>query len=115
MSERNWKLYIEDILESIELIERYIDNMQFDNFKNDRKTQDAVIRNFEIIGEASRLIPEDLRNKYKDIDWQGIIGLRNRIVHEYFGINKKIIWHIITKELPSLKEKMSQIFESSEN
>jgi len=111
MSERKWNLFIEDILESIELIEDYIANMNFVDFKKDRKTVDAVVRNFEIIGEASRNIPEEERNKYKDVDWKGIIGLRNRITHGYFGIDLTIIWEILKHDLPPLKEKMKQILE----
>lgn len=111
MSERNWRLFIEDILESIELIEGYTANMQFDGFKKDRKTIDAVVRNFEIIGEASRSVPENIKQEYYEVDWKGIVGLRNRIAHEYFGINTSVIWHIIEKELAGLKAQMKQILE----
>lgn len=111
MSKREWKLFIEDILESIELIESYVAGMDFDNFKDDRKTVDAVVRNFEIIGEASRNIPDEIKNKHQDIDWKGMVGLRNRIAHGYFGINLTIIWEILKKELPPLKEKIKQILE----
>ncbi|HSE83196.1 MAG TPA: DUF86 domain-containing protein [Thermodesulfobacteriota bacterium] len=111
MSKREWKLFVEDILESIELIEKYVENMQFDNFKNDRKTIDAVVRNFEIIGEASKFIPDLIKKKHQDVDWQGVVGLRNRIAHEYFTISPMIIWHIIEEELPKLKEEMQRILE----
>lgn len=109
MSKREWKLFVEDILESIELVESYVTNMDFENFKNDRKTIDAVVRNFEIIGEASKNIPDDVKDKYQDIDWEGIVGLRNRIAHEYFGLSLTIVWTIIKQELPSLKKQMKQI------
>jgi len=109
MSKRNWQLFIEDILESIGLIERYVTHMDFDNFKNDRKTVDAVVRNFEIIGEASKYVPETIKTKYHEIDWQAIIGLRNRITHEYFGISLSILWHIIKEELPKLRNQMKDI------
>ena len=109
MSERNWKLFVEDILESVELIESYIANMEFEDFKNDRKTIDAVVRNFEVIGEASRNVPDNVRNKYQNVDWKGIIGLRNRIAHEYFGLSVTIIWSIVTQEIPRLKKQMKQI------
>jgi len=109
MYKLNWKLFLEDILESIELIESYIADINFDNFKNDRKTIDAVVRNLEIIGETTNNIPVIVKNKYVDIDWKGMIGLRNRIAHGYFGINLTIIWEIIKKELPFLKDKMQQI------
>lgn len=109
MSKREWKLFVEDILESIELIEKYIGEADFEDFKNDRKTIDAVVRNFEIIGEASKYIPQKVKNKCPQIDWEGIIGLRNRIAHEYFGIDRAIVWHIIKKEMPLLKHQINQI------
>ena len=109
MSKRNWQLFIEDITESIRLIKEYTQNMGFESFKNDRKTIDAVVRNFEIIGEASKYIPEAVKIKYHEVDWQAIIGLRNRITHEYFGISLSIIWHIIEVELPKLQIQMKDI------
>jgi uncharacterized protein with HEPN domain len=109
MSKRNWKLFVEDILESIGLIESYISNMNFDDFQKDRRTIDAVVRNLEIIGEASRSIPEEIKNNHPEIDWKGIIGLRNRIAHEYFGISVSIVWEIIKSDLPALKEKIKHL------
>ena len=111
MSKREWKLFIEDILESIRLIKNYVENMGFDDFKNDRKTIDAVVRNFEIIGEASRFIPDEIKGKYENADWKGIVGLRNRIAHEYFDISLSIVWHIVMKELPTLEDQMKEILE----
>lgn len=113
MSKRHWKLFVEDILESTELIEDYIANMKEEDFKKDRKTVDAVIRNLEIIGEASRNIPDEVKIIYKQIDWKGLIGLRNRIAHEYFGVSLTIVWNIVKYELPLLKEKLKQIIEKS--
>lgn len=109
MSKREWKLFLEDILESIELIESYVHTMESSDFTKDRKTIDAVVRNFEIIGEASKFIPENIKKKYAEIDWKAIIGLRNRIAHEYFGISVSIVWDIIKKELPRLKNQMKAI------
>jgi len=111
MSKREWKVYVEDILESYNLIQKYVESMGLEDFKKDRKTIDAVVRNLEIIGEASKFIPENIKNEYQDIDWSGIIGLRNRIAHEYFGISVKIVWNIIKKELPPLAKQMKQILE----
>jgi len=113
MSKREWKLFMEDIIESIGLIRSYVENMYFDDFKRDRKTIDAVVRNFEIIGEASKFIPDDIRMKYENVDWKGIVGLRNRIAHEYFDISLSIVWHIVTEELPILEEQMKGILEQS--
>ena len=111
MSKREWKLFVEDILESIELIENYIGNLEFNDFSKDRKTIDAVVRNFEIIGEASKYIPDYIKEKHADVDWIGIVGLRNRIAHEYFGISLEIVWNIVKQELPKLQNQMKQILE----
>lgn len=113
MFRRNWKLYIEDILESINLIDEYTKNYTFDDFVKDRKTIDAVLRNLEIIGEASKHIPSEIKNKYKDIDWIGIQGLRNRITHEYFGLSYQIVWVIIKNELKIIKEKLKEVLNNA--
>lgn len=114
MSKREWKLFVEDILESIELIEKYVQDIEFDTFKKDRKTTDAVVRNFEIIGEASKYIPDDIKKEYPDVDWKGVVGLRNRIVHHYFGISLTIVWSITKDELPTLKKQIKHILEKDE-
>jgi uncharacterized protein with HEPN domain len=82
------------------LIESYAASMNFEDFKKDRKTIDAVVRNFEIIGEAARNIPDEIKIKYQNVDWEGMIGLSNRVVDGYFGINLTIIWEILKRELP---------------
>lgn len=114
MSKREWKLYIEDILECIRKIEIYIEDMNFEDFKKDIKTIDAVIRNLEIIGEASNNISNEIKNKYDDVPWRDIVDFRNRITHEYFGISLTIVWRIIKQEFPRLKEQMKQILEKGE-
>lgn len=86
MSKRDWKLFVEDILESLDLIEEYVEDMEFENFKEERKTVDAVVRNLEIIGEAAKYIPDTVKEKFAEVDWKGVVGLRNRIAHEYFGL-----------------------------
>ena len=113
MSKREWKLFVEDILESTELIKQYIEGLEFNDFSKDRKTIDAVVRNFEIIGEASKYIPDYIKEKFTDVDWIGIVGLRNRIAHEYFGISLEIVWNIVKQELPKLKNQMKQILEAN--
>lgn len=111
MSKREWKLFVEDILESIGLIEEYVKGMEFDAFKQDRKTIDAVVRNFTIIGEATKYIPDNIKEQFAKVDWKGIQGFRNRIAHEYFGLSLSIVWDIIIKELPNLKRQMKEILE----
>lgn len=102
MSSRQPKLLLEDILDSPEKIITYTKSLTYEEFIADSKTIDAVIRNFEIIGEAANRLPEDLKDKNDEIDWHKIRGLRNRIVHGYFGINYNIIWSIIEDYLVDL-------------
>ncbi len=102
MSKRNSKLLVEDILESAQKILDYTEELSFNEFINDSKTIDAVIRNFEIIGEAGNMLPEDFKDRYSSIDWHRIRGFRNRIVHHYFGIDYSIVWQIKRAFLPEL-------------
>ena len=81
-------------------VQEYIQGLDFQNFKWDYKTVDAVIRNFEIIGEPSKNVPKKLKSKYTHIPWEEMYSLRNRISHEYFGIDYEILWDIATKHLP---------------
>ena len=99
-SERDNILYLEDIALAMERIQEYIDGLDFQNFKWDYKTVDAVIRNFEIIGEASKNLSVAIKEKYSHVPWEEMYRLRNRISHEYFGIDYEIIWDIITRHLP---------------
>ena len=99
---RDYKLQLDDILEAIKRIKEYTDNMAEDVFASDHKTQDAVIRNLEIIGEAARNLPDEIKNSCKEIEWQKIIALRNILIHEYFGVNVKILWDVIANKLENL-------------
>jgi uncharacterized protein with HEPN domain len=106
MSKRDTRLLIEDIIDSIGKIEKYTKDLTKDQFQRDEKTVDAVIRNFEIIGEAASQISEPDKLQYSQIEWRKIIGLRNRIVHDYFGIDLDIIWEIKETFLQHLLEKL---------
>lgn len=109
MSKREPDLLIKDILESISKIQRYTLGLSIQSFLQDEKTFDAVIRNFEIIGEAASRLPEEFKDKFPDIDWTRIRGFRNRIVHDYMGIDPQIVWTIITKYLPILREELESL------
>ena len=111
MKNRPYKLFLEDIVGSIQKINKYIKDISFEAFQDDSLIVDAVLRNLEIIGEASRNIPPEIRSAYPDIPWGRMMGLRNIVSHEYFGIDLSIIWRIITLNLPEtepLIEKMIQ-------
>ena len=109
MSRRPVDLLIEDVWEAMEKIERYVSGLDHDAFVKDEKTVDSVVRNLEIIGEATNRLPADFKAKHPQIEWHKIVGLRHRIVHDYFGIDLEIIWEITQKDLPELKSKLAQI------
>ena len=109
MSKRSLGLLVEDIWESIEKIERYTEGLTQEVFQGDEKTTDAVVRNLEIIGEAAARLPGDFTDQHSEIEWIKIIGLRNRIVHEYFGVDLQIIWQILRKDIPAFKASLKNI------
>ena len=109
MSNRPIHLLIDDMLDAISRIEQYTKNLSYKIFSDDQKTIDAVVRNLEIIGEAANRLPEDFKERHSEIEWYKIVGLRHRIVHEYFGIDIQIIWQILNSDLPELRKDLSQI------
>jgi uncharacterized protein with HEPN domain len=95
---------IEDILEAINNIEEYTSGMDFSAWQADRKTVDAVIRNIEVIGEAATHVPMEIQNKYCDVPWKKMKGIRNILIHEYFGVDVEVVWQTIQKDLGPLKK-----------
>lgn len=106
MSKREWKILFEDILECIDKIENYIKGLDFEDFSTTPMVIDAVVRNIEIIGEASKNVPDEVKERHSQIPWRKMAGIRNRIVHEYFGVDISIIWFIISQELAPLKKEL---------
>lgn len=109
MSKRLPDLLIQDMLECISKIERYTDGLDFDRFAEDERTIDAVVRNFEIIGEASRQLPADFKSLHNDIPWREIGDFRNLLIHDYFGVSLPVVWSIIMHNLPILKQQLSNL------
>lgn len=102
MSERAPKLLLEDILDSARKIIEYTRNITYDEFITDSKTIDAVVRNYEIIGEASNRLPDDVKDRINTVDWFRLRGFRNRIAHQYFGLDHQIIWQLKETHLKTL-------------
>lgn len=100
---RDYRLYLDDILEAINKIENYTKDLNVDLLMKDDKTFDAVIKNLMIIGEAAKNIPENIRENYNDIPWKEMAGMRDKLIHEYFGIRYDVIWKTITLRLPQIK------------
>ena len=109
MSRRGDKLYFEDIANSIEKIEKYVAGMNFESFSTDIKTVDAVVRNLSVIGEAVNNLSEKMKIDNSEIPWIEIIGMRNKIIHEYFGVDDEILWKTIKEDLPKFKELLDKI------
>jgi uncharacterized protein with HEPN domain len=109
MSKRNPQLLLEDMLLSMEKVTSYIGTMDKDSFVKVARTADAVVRNLEIIGEAASRIPEDFRTIHPQIPWRRVVGLRNRVIHEYFGVDLAIVWSVVTDDLPPMKSAVKQI------
>ncbi len=103
MSKREDKLLVQDILESISRIQQYLKGYKYEQLTDDLKTQDAVIRNLLIIGEAAKLFSESFRSKNPHIPFKEMADLRNRLVHDYFGVNYDVVWDIIQIDLPPLQ------------
>jgi len=103
------KIFIKHILESIKYIEEYTEGISKDDFLRSTKIQDAVIRRLEIIGEATKNIPPEWKETHSEVPWRRIAGIRDILIHEYFGIDFDLLWNVVKKDLPDLKRKISMI------
>jgi uncharacterized protein with HEPN domain len=103
------KIYLLHIKEAIKKINSYVKNLDFERFKKKLIVQDAVIRQFEIIGEAAKRLSEDFKNHNTGIPWKYIIGMRNRLTHNYFGVDINTVWETIVKDIPNLKKEIYKI------
>jgi uncharacterized protein with HEPN domain len=111
VTQRDIRDYLEDILKAIELAQSFVANMTFDEFQADPKTSFAVIRALEIIGEATKNIPESIRVKYPEIHWKGFAGMRDKLIHAYFGVNLEVVWDTIQQDLPQLRPVIDQVLQ----
>ena len=112
---RDVRLYLDDMLEAVTKIRDYTTGMDYDTFINDPKTQDAVVRNLEIIGEAAGRLPEDMRIAAPEIEWRKIVALRNILAHEYFGVSLPVVWDIVQNKLDALESSSQKLLKEIEN
>ena len=111
MRSKNPKIFLEDILESIERIEKYTGNRTLKEFLDDYEKQDAIIKRLEIIGEAVKSISNDVKKKYPKIPWRDMAGMRDILIHEYFGVNIERIWDTAKNDIPKIKKQIAELLE----
>ena len=114
MSKRADTDFLNDSKEAILRINVYVENLSYEEFLNDIKTQDAVVRNLEIIGEAIKNISEELKEKYPRVPWKDLAGVRDKLIHHYFGVNLDIVWNIVKKELPEIILQLEAILKAEQ-
>jgi uncharacterized protein with HEPN domain len=106
---RDIKVFLKDILQAIQKIEEYTRDLSFEGFCDNQLIQDGVVRNLEIIGEAVKHLPTEMYRKYPAVEWKKITGLRDILIHAYFGIDREIVWDVVIHKIPKLKEQVSLI------
>ena len=100
-----------DIMASIQEVEEFVEGMSIEEFVKDRKTINAVIRSLEVMGEAVKKLPSEIREQYPDIPWKHIAGMRDKLIHEYHGVDLEIVWTVIKEEIPLLKPQFDRIWQ----
>ena len=109
---RDWRFRVRDILAAVRAIARYTDGMTFDHFVGDARTVDAVVRNLMTMGESIRWIPEPILDAHPDVPWRTLRGMRNVVVHEYFGVDPAILWETVQGDLPPLEAELEAVLAS---
>lgn len=109
---RDYYFYVKDIIEAMDAIAEFTEGLEFEEFRRDDKTSSAVIRKFEIIGEASKNVPANIRRKYPQVPWKEMAGMRDKLIHFYFGVNYELVWQTIKRRIPQIRPVLREIIKS---
>ena len=113
MKSREFIVYLRDIIDAVEKIEKFTEGMDSERFYADDKTAYAVIRALEIIGEATKKVPQNIKGSYPQVAWREMAGIRDKLIHDYFGVNLEVIWKTVQEDLPTLKPRILQILQEN--
>jgi uncharacterized protein with HEPN domain len=114
MRDRDYIDYLQDIVDSIDDIGDFIKGMSFEDFSHDKKTTNAVLRSIEVMGEAAKNVPEEIREQYPQIPWKKMSGMRDKLIHEYHGVDLETVWKTLREDIPPLKEQVKDIIKKAE-
>lgn len=111
---RDEDLYLEDIIEAMEKIEEYSKGVSLEEFSGDPQLIDAVVRNFEVIGEAVKNVSDSLKKEYPDVPWREMAGMRDKLIHEYFGVKKEVLWKTVREDIPGTRLLIEEVLREKE-